>query len=243
MAAGKGSRMGSITGEKPKSFIKIHGRTLLEYNLELLFMCGVSQVIIVTGYKSELFEDLAACDRRITLAFNPFYESTNVLCSFWVGMYLLADDFIYLHADTLCDPGIMQEMVKMHGDIILPIDFGNYNEEAMGIRRENGRIVEINKKIPLDQADGEFIGIAMIRKSVLPMLRDKTVKLMKEMAFSDYFEAAIQRLIDEESFSITTIPTANRFWVEMDFEEDYEKAKREFPSSLRALTNTPIADY
>ena len=36
MAAGKGSRLGTLTMGKPKSFAEIHGKKLIEYNLKLL---------------------------------------------------------------------------------------------------------------------------------------------------------------------------------------------------------------
>ena len=36
MAAGKGSRLGKLTEGKPKSFIKINGKRLIDYILRLL---------------------------------------------------------------------------------------------------------------------------------------------------------------------------------------------------------------
>lgn len=36
MAAGKGSRLGELTGGNPKSFVEIHHKKLIEYNLDIL---------------------------------------------------------------------------------------------------------------------------------------------------------------------------------------------------------------
>lgn len=41
MAAVKGSRLGELTKGNPKSFIEIKGKKLIEYNLEMLRICGV----------------------------------------------------------------------------------------------------------------------------------------------------------------------------------------------------------
>ena len=58
---------------------------------------------------------------------------------------------------------------------------------------------------------------------------------MKEKAFSDYFESAIQRLIDGKMFDIKAVSTDGAFWAEIDFIEDYEKAAAEMPESLAEI--------
>ncbi len=236
MAAGKGSRLGALTGGKPKSFVEIKGRKLIEYNLALLKKYHVDEIIIVTGYQCESFEEMAANEKNIRLIYNPFYEMVNVLGSFYMGMGTLHDDFVYLHADTLCEPVIFEKLIRLDGDIVLPIEYKQCDEEAMKVRSENGQIVQITKQMPVDEAEGEFIGMAGFRKEVIPVLKEKTKQLMKEKAFTDYFESAIQRLIDDkEDFRIKAVPTEGAFWTEIDFFEDYERAAAEMPESLTEI--------
>lgn len=236
MAAGKGSRLGVLTKGKPKSFTEIKGKKLIEYNIALLKKYHVDEIIIVTGYQCEAFEELVAGEENIRLIYNPFYEMVNVLGSFYMGMEALYDDFIYLHADTLCETAIFEKMIQTDGDIVLPVEYKRCDDEAMKIRSENGKIVQITKKMEADKAEGEFIGIAAFRKKVIPALKEKTKQLMKEKAFSDYFESAIQRLIDDkESFDIKIVPTEGAFWAEIDFPLDYEKAAAEIPESLTEI--------
>lgn len=232
MAAGKGSRLGSLTAGNPKSFVEIKGKKLIEYNLQLLQHYGVEEIIIVTGYRSEAFEELTRNMRNVRLMYNPFYEMVNVLGSFYMGMEALHDDFIYLHADTLCEPVIFEKLIELKADVILPVEYKKCDEEAMKIRSEDGKIVEITKQMSLDLAEGEFIGIAAFRKEVIPALKEKTKQLLKEKEFTAYFESAIQRLIDEEDFRIEAVSTQGAFWAEIDFIEDYEKAVLEIPKSL-----------
>lgn len=232
MAAGKGNRLKNMTGDKPKSFLEIKGKKLIEYNLRLLQKYQINDIIIVTGYQSEAFEALTANMNNIRLVYNPFYEMVNVLGSFYMGMNELHEDFIYLHADTLCEPIIFEKLVHLESDIVLPIDYKKCDDEAMKVRSQNGKIVEITKQMSLDRAEGEFIGMAAFNKEVLPYLKEKTVQLMKEKAFTDYFESAIQRIIDEENFLIKAIPTNGTFWSEIDFIQDYENAVMQIPKSL-----------
>lgn len=235
MAAGKGSRLGNLTGGKPKSFAEIKGRKLIEYNLKLLQKCGVGEIIIVTGYQCDAFEELTRNMEKVHLVYNPFYEMVNVLGFFYMGMEALSEDFIYLHADTLCDPVIMERLFCMEADIVLPVDYKSCDGEAMKVRSEKGKLVQITKQMPLAEAEGEFIGIAAFRKEVLPELKKKTRQLLKEKEYTAYFESAIQRLIEEGNYEIKAVPTEGAFWAEIDFLEDYEKAEKEIPDSLTGL--------
>lgn len=235
MAAGKGSRLGALTCGNPKSFVEIKGKKLIEYNICLLKKYHIDEIVIVTGYQNESFETLLAGEKNVHFVYNPFYEMMNVLGSFYMGMEALHDDFIYLHADTLCEPVIFEKLVHMEADVVLPVEYGRCNEEAMKIRSENGQIVKITKQMPVEEAEGEFIGMAAFRKEVLPALKEKTKQLMKEKDFGDYFEGAIQRLIDEEDFHIQAVPTNRAFWTEIDFMEDYEEAVKRIPDSLTEI--------
>ncbi len=235
MAAGKGSRLGSLTAGKPKSFAEIKGRKLIEYNLKLLEKFHVDEIILVTGYQTEQFEELVKDRKNIKIAYNPFYEMVNVLGSFYMGMDKLYDDFIYLHADTICEPSIFEKLVKMDADVTLPVDYKTCDDEAMKVRTNNGKVVELTKQMPVELAEGEFIGMASFQRKVLPVLQEKTRQLMKEKAFDVYFESAVQRLVDEEAFDIKAISTDEAFWAEIDFIEDYEKASSEIPESLTGI--------
>jgi choline kinase len=232
MAAGKGSRLGGLTKGQPKSFLEIKGHRLIDYNIALLRHHGIKRIIIVTGHGCRSFEDEYAGAPDIELVFNPFYEYVNVLGSFWVGMRYLTEDFLFFHADSICDPELFLEIIQSPGDIVLPVDHDTYNEEAMGVRCMYGQAVEISKKIPIGEACGEFIGIAKFAGDLLPQIIEEAIRLLKEKELSEYFEAAIQRLIDKQMYNIVILPTNGRFWAEIDFIEDFEKAVSAIPDAL-----------
>lgn len=232
MAAGKGSRLGELTGGNPKSFVEIHHKKLIEYNLDILRQLGVDEIIIVTGYRKDAFEELTKDMKDVHLVYNPFYEMVNVLGSFYMGMRYLRENFIYLHADTLCDPCILKKLAQFEADMNLPIDYKVCDEEAMKVRSQEGKIVQITKKMPIEEAEGEFIGIASFKKNIIPSLQIAVEKLLEEKNFSEYFEAAIQKLIDEKEFSVCSIPMGNAFWAEIDFREDYDRAAACIPQYM-----------
>ena len=112
MAAGKGSRLGSLTENIPKSLLEIKGKKLLDINIAMLHKYGIWDITIVTGYQDEKFIQVTEDVPGITLVYNPFYEFTNVIGSYYMGMKQLHEDFIYLHADTICEIGIFDELIQ-----------------------------------------------------------------------------------------------------------------------------------
>ena len=236
MAAGKGSRLGSLTQEKPKSFLEIRGIKLIEYNIALLHEHGIKDIIIVTGYQNEMFEELAEKTEGIRCVYNPFYEMTNVLGSFFMAQEYLADtDTVYMHADTLCAPEIFEIMLRTDADMVLPVEFKECDEEAMKVKTNNGLVIEISKNIPCSEGEGEFIGIMKIGRRILPDLKKASKELMNNKEFLSYFEGAVQKLIDWGGYEIKTISTGEYFWGEIDFLDDYNNACEKIPKNLVEL--------
>lgn len=223
MAAGFGSRIAPITNNLPKSFLEINGEKLIERAIRLLRARNINDITVVTGYKQEEFHNLL--DDDVKFAHNPLFFCTNVLSSFACGMNNLNDDFIFIHADTIFDETILDDLIKSDiAEMILPVDFKSCVEEEMKVITKDGNVKIIHKSISLDIAEGEFIGVAKVSKSILNALKNSVIEELKEKSnHQDYFEAAIQNLIDKNVL-IKTISTNNRNWIEIDFPEDYETA-------------------
>ena len=233
MAAGRGSRLGNLTDDIPKAFLKARGYRLIDYNVALLREYGIKDIKIVTGYKAGLYEELAQTHAGVTCIYNPFYEYCNVLGSFFMAQDKLSDeDTIYLHADTLCDTGIFQDMIQGKGDIVMPVDFKPCDREAMKVTTRDGQIIKVSKEIAEEDSEGEFIGMAKLSSKVMPAIKSASKKLMRDGCLKSYFEGAIQEVIHEGKYYVSAMPTHNRFWGEVDFAEDYQYVQDNLPDTL-----------
>ncbi len=56
LAAGRGKRMRELTDDRPKPMIAVQGKPILEHIVTGLRDAGVTEVLIVTGYKAEMIE-------------------------------------------------------------------------------------------------------------------------------------------------------------------------------------------
>ena len=109
------------------------------------------------------------------------------------------------------------------------------DKEAMKVRLEGDKIVEITKQMSVEDAVGEFIGIMKIKKNVIDDLNSETVGILRDKIFTSYFEGALQRIFDKEKYDICMIETKSRFWGEVDFLEDYQRIERNISQQLLEL--------
>ena len=56
LAAGLGSRLRPFTNEVPKAMVKYRGQEIIAHQIDTLKKVGIKNIIIVTGYKSEILE-------------------------------------------------------------------------------------------------------------------------------------------------------------------------------------------
>ena len=230
LAAGVGNRLADAAGGKPKSYLPLAGETLLTRNLRLLRDCGVSECILVTGHQRERFAaDFPDADVR--QVFNPFYRTTNVLVSVWCALPWLREEFIYLHADTVFHPDILQRLVSAPArPALLAADRKACAEEEMKYKLDAaGRVFEINKTMPPAEACGEFLGLARFTAEALPVLRQGIDRVLHRAEFGSFFEAALQEMINAGELAPEVVDTGDLPWREIDFPEDYAAARVLFP--------------
>lgn len=230
LAAGVGKRLSAVNGGLPKCYLKLNGETILERHLRLFRSRGIKDIIIVTGFqKGRIESDFSG--RGITFAFNPFYETSNVLTSFWIGQRYLTSEFVFLHADTVFDEPIFDGLLRSTGSSVLSVDFHECGEEEMKVRVLNNRVMEINKTMRPESANGEFIGVAKFSSAALTAIRAEAELCLSEKHFDKFFEFALERLIRKEALEVECSPVGGHAWSEIDFPEDYEHAKRSLAGS------------
>ena len=232
MAAGRGSRLGAHTDDRPKSLIDLGGISPLELQLDLLAARGVERVILVTGYRREEVEAAAIARAggrlRVEPVWNPFWSVTNVVGSAWMARERLTGPFVYLHADTVFDPTILDDLLAAPGDAVLPVDFRACEPEQMKAQVVDERIVHLSKELSDADTAGEFIGIGVFGAAAVPAIRAALDAVLAAGGLTGYFEAALNVAI-EAGLVVRPLPTAGRPWTEIDFVEDLELARSLLP--------------
>lgn len=110
MAGGKGTRIASVNSEVPKPMIEIGGKPILQWQIENLKACGLTDIILVVGYMGEVIQGYFKDGTSFGVHISYFVESTPLgTAGALFKMSQLTDDFLL-----------------MCGDVILDVDFNRF---------------------------------------------------------------------------------------------------------------------
>ena len=227
LAAGRGTRMGQI--DIPKCLLDIGGTSIINNQIKNFKNAGINRIFIVTGYNSELIHSHLNGD--FIFLHNSDYANTNNLHSVWAAKDSLDDDFICVYGDLLFHKEILENCIKNDNDICLVIE-KNVRSETMKVKIENNLIVEVNKRISEDLADGNFIGMAKFKKSVIPMLFREISLLVENGNLKSYYTSAIESLIKKDK-KINFVETNNFPLMDIDEEQEPAEAKKIYQNMSR----------
>lgn len=167
LAAGRGSRMLALTGDRPKCFVELHGRTLLEWQLSALREAGVDEIAIATGYRNDSFTHA-----DVTYIHNPRWAETNMVATLACAKdWLLSGPCVVSYSDIVYKPDIVRKLMLSTADIAMTYDtdwlaqwsarFDDPLSDAETFRlNADGNIREIGKKpTSLAEVEGQYMGL------------------------------------------------------------------------------------
>ena len=234
LAAGKGSRMGNLTDETPKSMLKLNeNHTLLSYNIMQLSEAGINSIILVSGYQSQKIEEYAQelainHDISIEVVLNPFWNHCNVLGSFYMSLGIIDDDFIFLHADTLSTKEVINGLITSASDICLAVDLKPCGEEEMKVWLKNYKVKRITKCCIGCEADGEFVGIAKFNRNMIEYFEKRSRTIFKSGVLDSYMEQILDNGLIEDGLLVDYFDASSYPTIEVDFIEDLTLAQSMF---------------
>lgn len=98
MAAGMGTRLRPLTETVPKSLIEVNGMPLLERQILNLREIGVDEIIVLTGYLHEKFDDIVKKYNLIKVVNDKYDVYNNIYTMYLVRQYL--NDAFVIDADN-----------------------------------------------------------------------------------------------------------------------------------------------
>ena len=241
LAAGMAKRLRPLTDKCPKCLLEIGGRTLLERTVDAMRKAGITEFVVVTGYKEHMIrtflEDYAQQQNaqssgHLTFTFlnNADYEHNNNIYSLWMAtQHLRGKEFLLMDSDILCDPKAVLE-VASQPVTALALNRHDLGEEEMKIVVDSEmRITEISKTCKIEDALGESVGIEKIMSDYSVALTDELNQMIcQEQLIDIFYERAFERLIPK-GFTFKVVDTTQYFSYELDTPEDFEKAKELWP--------------
>ena len=239
LAAGRGSRLGDLTKEKPKCMCQLAGKTLLERCLITVEKAGFDRkdIAIITGYKREMFSI-----EGVTYFHNENWEQTNMVASLMKAKeWLEKEPCIICYSDIVFQEDAILSLKQCQADIAITYytnfwelwskRFENPLEDLETFRMDSNRkLLEIGEKPrKKEEIEGQYMGLLLFTPKGFEAVK-KTMKRPLKKTVEKLDMTTLLNALLEDKEEIIALPI-DSLWLECDTEQDikvYEKYYREF---------------
>lgn len=235
LAAGRGSRLGSLTDDKPKALVRLNGVPLIRRCTDSLRAGGASSVGIVAGYKREMLATYA--DRVFA---NEQWDRTGIFQSLiCADEWLREEACIVSYGDIFYDANLVTDLIHCNADVSIAYDpnavalwsqrFERPLDDLERFTIDHGRITSIGGRArSLDDVQGQYMGLFKLTpvgwQQLLRMRETLAPSARSGVDMTSLFAALIQA-----DFPIVGVPTAAA-WGEIDCPSDVALYERIYPA-------------
>ena len=233
LAAGRGSRMGDLTSELPKCRTMLHGKELIQWQLESLNSTSIEEVAIIRGYLSHTF------DFKLTYFENKRWSETNMVGSLIAATsWLDSHTCITSYSDIVYSPSAVDRLINAPGDIVITYDpnwenlwskrFEDPLSDAETFKLSGTQVIEIGQNASsVAEIEGQYMGLVKYTpdgwKQVSLYLNTLNQNEIDQMDMTKLLQNLIKRGVIINAVSILDK------WFEVDTKSDLDLYNKESP--------------
>jgi len=217
LAAGMGTRLRTEHSGKPKGFLQLAGRPIIEDSIARLERAGISDILIVTGYAAEYYTQLAARhDGLVRTVHNPDYADSGSMYSLYCARELIDDDFLLLESDLVYESRALDVLVNIETPDAVLLSGPTHAGDEVYVETAGGKLIAMSKnKAELGAGiAGELVGISKISRGLFAVM-----KHLAEQAFEESVHYAYETdclVAAAQTWDIFCPVVADLAWGEID---------------------------
>ncbi len=177
LAGGKGERLRPLTDSIPKPLVKVGGRPILEYSVELLARHGVREAVLATGYMHEKIESHFGNGKKfgVHITYSVEKEPLGTGGALMNAREMLGRKFFMLNGDNIANFDLtamarQHFVTKAKGTLAL-----SEVEDVTGfgvVKMDHNRITEFVEKPPPRSAPSKLVnaGAYLLEKDSLSIM-------------------------------------------------------------------------
>lgn len=227
LAAGRGSRMKGLTESNPKCLVEVAGKSLLDRQLIALRGAGITDIAIVTGYKSEMLTF-----KNITKFYNKRWADTNMVSSLSCAQsWLQEEECIISYSDIFYDSSAVTSLINSQADIAITYDpnwlaiWGARFEdplcdaETFRINAKNELLEIGNHPQSIKEVQGQYMGLLKFTPKGWKVVETLRQSLTQDLQDKMHMTGTLQKIVESNVSSIEAITYLGQ-WGEVDSEDD-----------------------
>lgn len=226
LSAGRGSRLGALTQDRPKCLLEFGGRTVLDWQIDALQAAGVCDIVVVVGFGAARVERHLAPRAGVTTFYNPFFQVADNLASLWLARAAMDRDFIILNGDTLIAPELVRTLLR-EGQAPINVTVtrkDDYDADDMKVTLDGPRVRAVGKRLAPNQTDAESIGMLSFRGEGPAMFRNAVELALRHPAGIDqWYLSVVDALSRQHNVAAVEVPGGGS--AEIDYPADLPVAE------------------
>ena len=251
LAAGLGSRLKKLTENNTKSMVEVDGISLMERMLRILDKKSLSNIVVVTGYKSEFFINYIKSlniNTKLTFINNEIYDKTNNIYSMFLAKNeMVKEDSILLESDLIFDDKMITEVIDdKRKNLALVAKYERWMDGTCLKINDDEEILDFisGKDFNFKEAYDYYKTINIYKFSkefskniYFPFLE----AYMSANGKNDYYEAVLKIIIDlGKNHIYAKVISDDIRWYEIDDEQDLDIASSIFSDGDKKLEKYQI---
>ena len=251
LAAGQGTRLRPLTNRAPKCLVRLHGKPIMQRQLESLDKAGIKECVIVLGYRGDQVEYQFGPRFRnveITYVNNERYEETNNIYSLWMARALLDDDIMLLESDLVFEDDLLDDLTQRTYPDIAVVDWFKPTMDGTVILAENG--LARSMVLKAQQPEDFDYTYALKTVNIYSLSRDTMSRRFLPALdgyvdaghTNSFYEAALAELVSQGKLELAVHLTGDRKWTEIDTVEDLREAETLFPATPFAKSRGAVEE-
>jgi choline kinase len=225
LAAGLGSRLGSLTQQIPKALISVGEQPLLAYAVDFARAAGAKNITVVGGFGFDrVATEVARLRLPVRLIENRAFRDGNLISLTTARAFVEAcDEFLLMNVDHIYRPAIAALAAAPADDVTAFVDTDRtLGADDMKVERDaGGRVRRISKT--LDRWDAGYVGMTKVPRVAAARYWATVDAALAAEGRAIHVERVLARLADAET------PPACRDisghgWLEVDLPEERDHA-------------------
>lgn len=199
LAGGKGTRLGKLTEEIPKPMLKLVGKPLMEYHIELLKRYGITDVFITVNYlKDSIIEHFGQGEKfGVNIQYFEEKEPLGTVGGVKGLEDQLSEDFLVIYGDVMVEMDLKRlidfhHLNKSSATLVLHPNDHPYDSDLVAVDKKDKVTAFIPKPHSNDKYYANLVnaGVYLLNKKVL-----KFIEPNKKADFgSDIFPILVNQL-------------------------------------------------
>ena len=228
LAAGQGTRLRGVVSGEPKGFLRLGEQPIVQESIERLLAAGIGPIVIVTGYSSAHYEELASqYGGKVETVHNEKFAESGSMYSLYCARRLINGSFLLLESDLIYEPRALQALLDHAADEAILISGPTNAGDEVYVATKDGYLDGMSKNP--DELDGniagELVGITKISENLFERMSTIAESAFETSLNFDYETDCL--VAAGRAMPISCLLVSDLLWAEIDDPRHLKRAQED----------------